>query len=324
MNGAAQRGLVFFHYFEHDRLYRENLVFFLATAYREDLDFVIVIAGHCAVALPSLPNVRYLHTENKNNDFGGYVAALAELRDGLDDYGFFVFVNSSVRGPFVPAGHDGSWATLFTDHFSAEVALVGSSIAILSPESSVSRRLHARHGFPTPHSHVQTTAYAMTPAALKHLQGIGFYDVHERLAKDDVICEYELRLSQALLQAGWNIKACLARYNAVDYRTPHADINPTSGGGDPLYGGAYFGRTARPDELVFVKTNRRIMGAVQLPWVTLRALRGVTHPAILGWPEYRRLRRAYLLRLIFVPLTELKKSLDRIVRQTRKALGLNR
>lgn len=312
-----KRGLVFFHYFENGERYRENLVFFLSTAYRKDLDFIVVLAGSCSVQLPERPNISYFATENRNNDFGGYAAAIASYRDRIDDYDFFVFVNSSVRGPFFAQDAGASWVSAFVDRFSDDVHLVGSSIAILAVESDVSQHARKNYDFRYPYSHVQTTAYALTPTALKHLVGIGFYDVSDPLDKIDVICRYELGLSQELLRAGWNIRACLGKYNTLDYRQEHTDPNPSSVLGDPLYKRAYFGQTADPYELVFVKTNRRFLRSVQLPWITLRALLRVSDPEILAWPEYRRLRSAYLIRLASVPLEELKK----VVVRTRNHLS---
>ena len=318
--GALKRGLVFFHYFEADTRYRENLVFFLSAAYRDDLDFAVVISGHCSVNLPKLSNVAYVFTENKNNDFGGYVAALAQLRNRLDGYDYFLFVNSSVRGPFLARPSGASWVEPFVSRFSDEVQLVGSSIAILVGDSEYTERFRQLYPYPGPYSHVQTTAYALTSQALRHLLDVGFYDIHARLDKLDVICHYEIRLSLEILRAGWNIKACLEKYNGLDYRLEHTDINPSSRNGDPLYKRAYFGKTASPHELVFAKTNRRLMSLTQLSWATLRGLFGIRHPAILGWDEYRRLRALYLAKVLLLPVTELKRSLDRAVRQTRDLL----
>lgn len=315
-----KRGLVFFHYFEADTLYRENLVFFLATAYRDDLDFAVIISGECSVSLPELNNVTYIFTENKNNDFGGYVTALAQLRDRLDGYNYFLFVNSSVRGPFRTKPSGTSWVDPFVGRFSDEVQLVGSSIAILVGDSEYTERFRQLYPYPGPYSHVQTTAYALTPRSLQHLLDVGFYDIHARLTKLDVICHYEIRLSLEILRAGWNIKACLEKYNGLDYRLDHTDINPSSRNGDALYRRAYFGKTASPHELVFAKTNRRIMSPTQLSSATLHSLLGVRHPAILGWDEYRRLRATYLAKVLLLPVTELKRSLDRAVRQTRDLL----
>jgi hypothetical protein len=285
---TARKIAVFFHYFEANATYRDNLVFFLALAYRPELDFFVVISGDCSVALPALDNVRYLYTGNLNNDFGGYVFALGAIA-GLDEYDAFVFVNSSVRGPFL-APAERSWTERFVDALHADVHLVGSSINVLPESSPFTAKFAALFDYPKPYSHVQTTAYALSRDALRHLRRIGFYDVHDALPKDEVICRYELRLSQEIKRAGWNLGCLLARYKGVDYRLPHTDPNPTSNQGDPLFRGAYFGANAKPEELVFVKTNRDLFGGPRMHWDTLRALARVDQPALRAWPESRSLR----------------------------------
>lgn len=314
MGRNLKRGLVFFHYFESDIFYRENLIFFLSVAYREDLDFVVIISGECSVNLPEFFNVVYIFTENKNNDFGGYVIALDSCRNRMDDYDFFIFVNSSVRGPFVANERGMSWVESFTRNFNENVALVGSSIAILERDSLISQHLRRFYSFAPPYSHVQTTAYALTSGAMKHLIKTGFYDFHERLDKLDVICRYEIGLSQEIIKAGWDMKACLSKYNDIDYRSAHSDINPTSRQGDALYRRAYFGKTAAHRELVFVKTNRRIISPIKLIFVTFLELLRVTNSSVRNWGEYRKLRSDYMLKILLLPLSEVKKAVDRILK----------
>lgn len=308
------RAAVFFHYFERDEIYKENLVFFLSVAYRRDLEFFIIISGPCSVSLPDIENVKYLQVENINNDFGGYISALEKLRGRIGDFEFFIFVNSSARGPFFSRLFDGRWVDLFCDKLASDTHLVGSSINIIHDTFPHSVRFKAYYGYRQPYSHVQTTAYALTFPAMRHLLGIGFYDVHERLSKADVICRYEIRLSQEIKRAGWNIKACLSRYNTIDYRLEHTDINFTSDNGDPLYRGAYFGSTARPRELVFVKTNRNLISAPMLYWHTLTSLLFVDEEEIRGWSEYKALRRIAIAKLYWSSRSALKKYIMRLLR----------
>jgi hypothetical protein len=82
--------------------------------------------------------------------------------------------------------------------------------------------------------------------------------VNDPLAKNQVICRYELLLSQLLVHNGLNIKCLLPEYNQIDYRDPHVDINPTSHQGDPSVPDGYFGRTIHPYEGMFIKTQRKL------------------------------------------------------------------
>ena len=56
------------------------------------------------IALPDLPaNGHYVYHANECFDWGTVGWALSTLKLNLDIYAFFIFMNSSVRGPFLPA-----------------------------------------------------------------------------------------------------------------------------------------------------------------------------------------------------------------------------
>lgn len=320
---SKKSSAVFYHYFEANETYRENFVFFLSVAYSSNLDFFIIISESCSIDLPKLNNIKYIHTINKNNDFGGYSLALQSLKT-LDDYEFYIFINSSSRGPFVHWNYGDCWTKLFTSRLKGNVHLAGSSINILSPQTQISEVFKNRFDYSPPFSHVQTTAYALSATALKHLVKIGFYSENEALGKDEVICSYELRLSQEIKRNGWNFECCLlSKYNEIDYRLPHADPNFSSLNGDPLYSGAYFGRTATPFELIFIKTNRDLISNPKLLIYSYRSLIRLKNPDILQWTEYNNLKKTILKKAIssiksattkriFAALNNFKKLLNKI------------
>lgn len=250
--------LIFYHYFEKDAEYIDNFYHFLRFGYLPTKDYVIIISGDCSVELPQLRNVKYIFTENQNNDYGGYCNAIKAMPDVLD-YDYFFFINSSVRGPFTLANDDREWTENFKQYLDNDVALVGISINILHTDTIFSEIYERSYGGLKPYSHVQTTAYALHRRGLETLIDERFYEVNQAMVKEDVITHYELRLSQLLIEKGWNIKCLLPEYNQIDYRLPHQDINPTSGAGDPTYPFAYFGRTFHPYEQIFIKTNREML-----------------------------------------------------------------
>ena len=100
------------------------------------LELVLVISGHfCSVALPSAGNVRVLRVDDSGTDFGAFADALDALGISLEaqgwrrQYKYFVFIDSSCRGPFLPSYalmlH---WTDPFTSKITEEVKLVGPSI----------------------------------------------------------------------------------------------------------------------------------------------------------------------------------------------------
>lgn len=248
------RVLIVYHFFEKDETYRDNLLHFLRFAYVPDADFVVSISGRHSIALPAMDNIRYLNVPNRNYDYGGYVAALATV-ENIGSYDAFLFVNSSVRGPFVPAYHGVQWYRPFTDLFAEDVGLVGSTINDqAASESAFYRQTYGGTGLCP---HVQTMAYAMPARTMRFLQERGFYADGPTLSKDECIRDYELRLSQLVLENGWQIKCLLPEYNMKDYRSGSREpSNSTALDGDPNWPFGYYGRTPHPFETVFVKTER--------------------------------------------------------------------
>lgn len=98
----------------------------------------------------------------------------------------------------------------------------------------------------------------LSKKALSVLFDNQLFDVCDSLAKNQIICRYELLLSQLLVHSGLNIKCLLPEYKQIDYRKPHQDINPTSYQGDLSVPDGYFGRTVHPYEGMFIKTQRNL------------------------------------------------------------------
>lgn len=83
---------------------RRNLEFFLAHGLHAAADFVFIFNGEtdADALLPDAPGVRSVRRENTCYDLGSHAEVL--LKDGLwRRYGRFILMNSSVRGPFMPA-----------------------------------------------------------------------------------------------------------------------------------------------------------------------------------------------------------------------------
>ena len=251
--------LVLYHYFEKDQSYIDNFSHFLRFGYEPYLNYVIIVAGSYTVDLPKASNIEYLFTQNENFDYGGYATAIKTL--GFNDrYDRYIFVNSSVRGPFLPAYTKSSWVQILLDMFDPGVGLVGTTISLIPSNHSVAKLYYAKYGKMAFNedilSHVQTTCYMLSKDSLRYLVSSGFYDITQSLSKDETVCDYEIRLSQLLLAQGLNLKCILPEYNKYDYCTLTRDINSCSREGDCGFFNSYFGRTAHPYESIFIKTSR--------------------------------------------------------------------
>ncbi len=252
-----------YHYFEKDQSYIDNFCHFLRFGYRPDMDFVIVVAGHHTIDLPKAANLQYHFTPNENFDYGGYASAIRTL-DLLNCYEYFIFVNTSVRGPFLPPyiekSIEKSWDQILIDLLEPGVGIAGTAIALTPAHHSIAKLYHAKYGTNTCNqhilAHVQSTCYILLKTSLQYLVNIGFYESVLSLSKDETVCDYEIRLSQLLLAQGFNLKCVLPEYSQPDYRELKNDINSTSREGDSGFLNSYFGRTAHPYESMFLKTSR--------------------------------------------------------------------
>jgi hypothetical protein len=261
------KSLVVYHYFEKDESYRDNFLHFLLFGWDQELDLVIVISGPYAVDLPKMDNVQYVFTEPKKSDFGGY-AELINKNFDFGVYAFIFFINSSVRGPFVLSFEKQKWYKIFLDQMQPQVGMVGTSICTMKSDFRHSKNYQERYGGQPPYSHVQTMAYVLRGQVFKKIMAQGFYLQNRDATKTNAIEDYEIHLSQAVINLGWNLACLMPEFGGVDYREPHVNPNPNSTVGDPNEVLGYFGRSAHPYEVIFIKTNRYLYSEEYLSRLT--------------------------------------------------------
>ena len=252
---------VIYAYYEKDEMCRENLRYFVEHGLQEkkeegdnrlQMDYHFVVNGPvCSVNVNprAKSNVHQHFRENRGYDFAAYshVLKTLTLAGDIQKYDYFVFLNSSVRGPFYSLPSSQFWPLLFLQLFRGNVHLVGTSINIHQNGE---------------HPHVQSMFFMVDRQFYADLQRANFFD--EELINgysfDDLIQKKEIGLSDlAIRTKGYNINCMLPKYRDLDYvYNVKQDINPTSHEGDPYYPGAYFGESIRPADVVFFKTNRGI------------------------------------------------------------------
>lgn len=240
-----------YNYFEKDSSYKRNCKYFLEHGVNDAADFLFVVNGESSVSFPvDRPNVKpVIYRENTGFDFQAHTEAVRTL--ALDGYDYFVFINSSVKGPYTK-GLRSPWQRSLTDMIQGDTKLVGTTINIFTTRNDVLEGM----GLSPPYSHVQTQVFAMDRECLVFLKDKVFTDHDPNDSFHSVIYKKEVGMSQHVLRNNWNISCLAPKYRGLDYRKLKEDINPTSREGDANYVGAYFGRSLRPDELLFIKTNR--------------------------------------------------------------------
>jgi hypothetical protein len=276
MSLTQKKSLVVYHFFHKDDSYLENFQHFMLFAYTKEHDYCILIAGDTSALLPQASNIRYLKVQNINNDYGGYCQLFSDHFTDIDQYENYLFINSSVRGPFLLPGTTETWIEKYLHKLDSGTGLVGGTICILTQDNDHSISYKKRWGGNSA-THVQTMSYAMHKDTLRYLIESGFYHKQPKLSKKVVIEDYEIRLSQLVLQKGLDLKCLLPEYNQQSYLAPHQDMNLRSAWGDPSPINSYFGRTLSPFEAMFVKTNRGIYPDIYLKQLAYSAYKVIQH-----------------------------------------------
>ena len=137
---------VVYHYHETED-YKKNLIHFLLFGYLRHVDYYIIINDECTIDLPILPNVKYIYHNSKQYDYGGYSLALKKFipeclkKNIFDVYEYFIFINSTVRGPFTPYYCVSDWVSILTNTLNSNVGISGSTINILHEKQTTSKEL---------------------------------------------------------------------------------------------------------------------------------------------------------------------------------------
>jgi hypothetical protein len=235
----------------------DNLEFFCRNGYIEDLkyDFVIVLSNPMLKLkfAPKKDNIRVMNRERGGIDFGGWAHVLHSQDQATkklyENYDYFVLLNSTVRGPFLPVWYDqskhGYWPELFISKLNNEVKLVGSSINILGWPEQLS--------FP----HVQSMLLVTDRVGLGiGIEG-GFLSSNNiSTNKGGIICGEDIGFSKAIVKAGYNIACMLPPYNNIDFRLPIPE-NLRGNSGDHYLENNYFGININPYEVIFYKASSR-------------------------------------------------------------------
>jgi len=245
---TAGATLVVYAHFEKDAVYKENLEMFLEAGVeeRDDVDYLFIIQGESLVSFPEYRNLRVLKKTNECLDFGAWSYGLSTLDWQSGKYKHFIFINSSVRGPFVPnyVPRFLHWTQLLThllredgDGHAANgpIKLGGMSInCAISP-------------------HVQSMLWATDLEALQYIASKSEIFTCKK-SMPEAILSGEVKLSEKILARGWNIASLLVAYRGWDFRKEKRcnDLQ------DPTFVGTYFGITPGIHETLFVKNSRQL------------------------------------------------------------------
>lgn len=235
--------LVTFVHFKQQPHAETNLKFFLSQGLlkNEDIKYNFVINGQgCSAKIPKYKNVQIIKGHNRGYDWGGYKQSLDS--EALSDFDYFIFINDTCRGPFLPKYIPKSinWVDLFLSGLSDKVKMVGATSLTEDYVEWLQEYLFIEAG---KNKHIQSYCFGVDKTALNILL------THQKFScigkpKNDIIKEHEISSSQLLLDKGFDISSMqLSELSGEKTK----DVN---------YEKAYFETTINPLEVMFIKTNR--------------------------------------------------------------------
>jgi hypothetical protein len=175
----------------------------------DNIDFIIISNtknqnnNNILNAISRRKNVKMLFRDNVGYDFGGWSDAL--FKDNLyEKYENFIFVNSSVVGPFLKPDFKGRWTDIYINGLKDNVKLFGSTINTIKDPSNW--------------AHVQSYIFSMDKTTLKYLIDCSIFST-TNYAKNfnSAIFEKEVLMSRKIIENNWNIGSLMKYYENVDF-----------------------------------------------------------------------------------------------------------
>lgn len=214
--------------------------------YDEGVDFVVICNDrNIQFSVPDY--VRKVVRDNIGYDFGAWSDALLSNGGLYKGYDNFIFVNSSVMGPYLSAGEKRKWTDIYLDGLKDNVKLFGSTINTIN--------------MPLTKSHVQSYIFSMDRNTLEYLIDCEIFSTTNYAATFmDAIWKKEVLMSRFIIEKGWNIGSLMRYYDGVDFtfQTKKPEDYNINFLGDVMYNG-HRGHLWNEYELVFIKGNRDVV-----------------------------------------------------------------
>ena len=195
-------------YIYHELNHRVNNFIKNAIFLDPDVDFIVINNG--SEKEPILPDhVIYFKGDNNGYDFGGWSKGLL-YNKFYQGYDYFIFVNSSASGPYLPRYHQERWTDIYINGLSNSIRLFGSSISTSND-----------HGVNDVENlaHVQSYIFSINKDTLIFLIHGEIFSLNN-LARNanDLFINKEMRMSRLIIENKWNIGCLMTYYIGVDFR----------------------------------------------------------------------------------------------------------
>lgn len=251
--------IVLAHYF--DSIGIDNFQFFLAQGLisSSEYHFVVGINGPIPPGWSTrlnkiaeiYPNFEWFTHANYGFDFCIYKDVLhsTSLKISIADVTFFILLNKSMRGPFIPSYYEKPWPEIFTSKLTKKIKLSGTSVNC-GDDGKIT-------------FHVQSMLWAfhsdILPLVLDHLECF-----HQ---KQDAIMKLEMHIPNIIINNGYRLASTMKLFEskegipdnnteAICKWSKFSSNSYTQG--DQYFPGMYAGIDVNPLEVVFFKSNRYV------------------------------------------------------------------
>lgn len=199
-----------------------------------------------------LNNIYFVKRENYGLDFAGWGTVLHSDINGrklYENYDYFILLNSTCMGPYLPIYEKRNWTDLFISLLNDDIKLVGPTINFFYGKV-----------------HVQSYFMCTDKIGIKIGLDKGIFTPNNHMSKDQIVKYCEIRYSEEIIKAGYNVKCLLKGYEGINFKKGYGANDVLLPFGtmhnkhhcDPCNNDAYFGITFHPYEVIFFKSNRGI------------------------------------------------------------------
>jgi hypothetical protein len=258
-------------------VYNDRVAFFVKHGIfkSDDVDFVI-ICNDLEFKIDTLPDyVTYINRPNIGYDFGAWSDALLNYHYVDKDYDTYIFVNSSVYGPFIrkkdkDEKDETRWTDIFCNGLTDDIKLFGVTIYSNCVDLNIFFSLINHVGIDEdeddfkindtlPRSFLESFVFSMTKQTLNSLIIDGIFSTVYSQNFGDAI-GLESRMTRCIIAKGWNIAGTCAYYKGVDWRfTDKTTSNyPITFITNMMTQEYYEKGLINPYDIIFIKGNRGI------------------------------------------------------------------
>jgi lipopolysaccharide biosynthesis protein len=224
----------------------ENLNFFIKRGIFENENVYynfIINSDSISINIPRFKNVNIIKGDNRGYDFGAFSKSISAI--DIKEFDYFIFINDTVRGPFLPRYVQTPWYELFVSLINDKIKLVGSTINRISLSTPRSPKEGSDR-------HVQSMVFSTDRVGLQLLIEKEIFNqdlcemIYNKYGKWNFILTFEVGMSEIIISNGFDIASFLQVENNKEIIL-HGDVH---------FENNYFESTINPIEVMFIKTNR--------------------------------------------------------------------